>query len=66
METMVLLMGLERMGVAVSFCWVPTHVGVEGRGRPIMMFQHRYRLLEDQKGRYRLIESVNPPFPGRH
>jgi ribonuclease HI len=26
---MVLLMGLERMGVVVSFCWVPTHVGVE-------------------------------------
>ena len=25
------------------------------RGRPIMIFQHRYRLLEDQKSRYRLI-----------
>ena len=27
---MVLLMGLERMGVVVNFCWVPAHVGVEG------------------------------------
>jgi ribonuclease HI len=27
---MVRLVGLERMGVMVSFCWVPAHVGVEG------------------------------------
>jgi ribonuclease HI len=29
-EMMVLLMGVERMGVVVSFCWVPAHVGLEG------------------------------------
>ena len=28
-EMMLLLMGLERMGVVVSFCWVFTHVRVE-------------------------------------
>ena len=27
---MVRLVGLERMGVMVNFCWVPAHVGVEG------------------------------------
>ena len=29
-EMIVLLMGLERMGVVVSFCWVPAHLVVEG------------------------------------
>ena len=26
-EMMVLLMGLERMGVVVGFCWFPAHGG---------------------------------------
>ena len=34
---------------------VATPVTVSSRGRPIMIFQRRYRLLEDQKSRYRLI-----------
>ena len=48
-EMMVLLMGLERMGVVVSFCSVSSHVGVEGNEKADLV---------ERRGRY-----SGPPEP---